>query len=133
MKPPRLYDHVGNRPFHDLARKRASSGWVPEPRSTAPTHHAATGLRAKWMRVSVCGRTDIEPTFGDGTKENATGGNICGTLPQIKAESYLGSVPIWAMGHFSEKWDSGCPTVRIWRGTPGEKMGQNGTPVLHSE
>ena len=74
-----------------------------------PTYHAATGLRAKWMRVSVCGRTDIEPTFGDGTKENATGGNICGTLPQIKAASYLCSVPIWAMGHFPKNGTGGVP------------------------
>ena len=36
-------------------RKRASSGQVSEPRSTGPSPHAATGLRATWMRVRVCG------------------------------------------------------------------------------
>ena len=34
-------------------RKRASSGQVSEPRSTARSPHAATGLRATWMRVRV--------------------------------------------------------------------------------
>ena len=70
------------------------------------------------------GRLSPEPTFGDGTKEDATGGNTCGTLSPIKADSYLRPVPIWAMGHFSEKWDRWCPTFRIWRGTLRNKMGQ---------
>ena len=80
------------------------------------------------QKVMDAGRLSPESTFGDGTKENTAGGNICGTLSPIKADSYLCPVPIWAMGHFSEHmgqwvshgsylaWDTG--------GENGTGMGQ---------
>ena len=73
------------------------------------------------------GRLSPESTFEDGTKEAATGGNNCGTLSPSKADSYLSPSPIWAMGHFSEKWDSGVPRFVSGveqGGTKWDTMGQ---------